>query len=367
MAFGGGTAYRRLRCAPQRAESLSESTSRPTVSDIGRAAGVSLATVDRVLNGRPGVRQSTIDRVHAAIRDIGYVRDVAAANLARGRRYRFAFVLPASESAFVRSIHAAVDATRGTAITDRTAITTVEVAPGDPHAAVGTLRAMDGADVDGVAVLADETPQLRDEITRLRDRGVRVVAIVSDLPSAEPDHFVGIDGVASGRTAGVLMGRFIGGRSGAVVTLANSLQSREAMERRLGFDEVMVARFPALRVLPTVEVRDSARTVRAVLPRLLARGDVVGVYSFGTGHRGLVDVLSEWTAAAPVAIAHDLTADLIGGLRTGIVDAVISQDVDHIVRSAVRVLRAKCDGQSILRSQERIRIEVVLRENLPNA
>ncbi|MFY8145905.1 MAG: LacI family DNA-binding transcriptional regulator, partial [Rhodobacter sp.] len=71
---------------------------RPTVNDIAREAGVSLATVDRVLNDRPGVRAKTAEAVQAAIRRIGYVRDVAAANLARQRDYRLAFVLPDTDS-----------------------------------------------------------------------------------------------------------------------------------------------------------------------------------------------------------------------------------------------------------------------------
>jgi len=50
---------------------------RPTVHDIAAAAGVSLATVDRVLNQRPGVRLVTREKVEAAIRQIGYIRDVA--------------------------------------------------------------------------------------------------------------------------------------------------------------------------------------------------------------------------------------------------------------------------------------------------
>ena len=38
---------------------------RPTVNDIAKAAGVSLATVDRVLNARPGVTEKTVHRVNA--------------------------------------------------------------------------------------------------------------------------------------------------------------------------------------------------------------------------------------------------------------------------------------------------------------
>ena len=73
---------------------------KPTVHDIAKEAGVSLATVDRVLNRRPGVRTATVARVQAAIDKLGYVRDLSAANLARGRLYRLAFVLPDRKSQF---------------------------------------------------------------------------------------------------------------------------------------------------------------------------------------------------------------------------------------------------------------------------
>ncbi|VAX12437.1 Novel Xylose regulator from LacI family [hydrothermal vent metagenome] len=45
--------------------------------------------------------------------------------------------------------------------------------------------------------------------------------------------------------------------------------------------------------------------------------------------------------------------------------AVVSMISDQPMRSAMRVLRAKCDGMQINYSQEKIRIEIVLRENLP--
>jgi LacI family transcriptional regulator len=84
---------------------------KPTVHDIAKAAGVSLATVDRVLNARPGVRDITVSRVQDTVQKLGYVRDISAANLARGRRYRFVFVLPDNPSQFLKALRDAITET----------------------------------------------------------------------------------------------------------------------------------------------------------------------------------------------------------------------------------------------------------------
>lgn len=92
---------------------------RPTVNDIARAAGVSLATVDRVLNARPGVRKVTIERVNKAIEELGYVRDLSAANLARRRAYRFVFVLTEADSQFQHALRETIEEVALNAARDR--------------------------------------------------------------------------------------------------------------------------------------------------------------------------------------------------------------------------------------------------------
>ena len=57
-----------------------------TLYDVARQAGVSIATVSRVLHGQEPVRESTRDRVRAAIEELGYVPDGAAQSLARSRK-----------------------------------------------------------------------------------------------------------------------------------------------------------------------------------------------------------------------------------------------------------------------------------------
>jgi LacI family transcriptional regulator len=66
---------------------------RATIEDVAEKAGVSVATVDRVLNGRAQVRPQNAKRVEAAIRSLNYHPDRLAARLAKGREYRFCFVL----------------------------------------------------------------------------------------------------------------------------------------------------------------------------------------------------------------------------------------------------------------------------------
>ena len=57
-----------------------------TLYDVARHAGVSIATVSRVLHGQEPVRESTRARVLSAIEELGYVPDGAAQNLASRNR-----------------------------------------------------------------------------------------------------------------------------------------------------------------------------------------------------------------------------------------------------------------------------------------
>src|SRR4029079_8096421 len=75
-----------------------------TLKDTARQAGVSLATVDRVLHNRPGVRPDTVRRVKDATARTSSQPDVAAPELARGRARRFAFVMPSGPNPFMQQI-----------------------------------------------------------------------------------------------------------------------------------------------------------------------------------------------------------------------------------------------------------------------
>jgi LacI family transcriptional regulator len=339
---------------------------RPTVHDIAREAGVSLATVDRVLNSRPRVREQSIQLVQAAVEKLGYIRDVSAANLAKRREYRFAFVIPDNKSQFVATIRDALSGASRAPGPDRISVETILAPTDDPNATARILLGLISAQFHGVAIMCPETPQVRDAVTRLKQAGLAVVAIISDLPSSARDHFVGVNNVAAGRTAGALMGRFLADKQGKVLVISGSLASRDSIERRFGFDSILAESFPLITVLPTLESRhDNHRLISIVRQALASNPDTIGIYALGSGNAAILDVLRATdTIRNATVIMHELTPVTRMALEAGEVDVVIMQNVGHIVRSSIRLLRAHLDKTEIVESQETIRIEIVMRENL---
>lgn len=322
--------------------------------------------MDRVLNDRPGVRTDTIRKVQQAIEDIGYVRDTAAANLARKRVYDLVFILPDTQNEFVQSLHQQIDEQGRKLVNERTRLSTVTAAPFEPLEIVARLDALDPARTDGVAVFGPETPSVRDAVKRARDKGIAVVALVSDLPSSVRDHFVGIDNISAGRTAAQLMGRFLR-ETGKILVITGSRLARDHLERRQGFDVIMAEEFPEQEVLASVEGRDDPALIYQLLPEVFeSYPDLCGIYSSAAGNAGLIQYLAEHKPPMQlVVIAHELTPMSRRALLDGTFDALIGQDTGHLVRSAVRLLRATADSVPFNETQERIRIDIYLKENIP--
>lgn len=67
-----------------------------TIADVARAAGVSVSTVSRILNGKQDVAQATRERVQQVIGDLGFSPHVQAKRLRAGRTHNLALLFPAN-------------------------------------------------------------------------------------------------------------------------------------------------------------------------------------------------------------------------------------------------------------------------------
>jgi LacI family transcriptional regulator len=339
---------------------------RATLIDVAREAGVSLATVDRVLNRRPGVRSGTVERVEQAMGRLGFRPDPVAARLARGTTYRFVAILPDSSNTFMRMLADQVERAAAAFAAQRVSLDLVRVDVFNPDALAATILDL-AQRYEGLAVVALDHPRVRAAIDLAVESGVTVVTLVSDVPTSRRLRYVGFDNSAAGRTAATLMGRFTAERSGPVAVIVGSLALRDHAERLFGFRQVLGMEHKRLGVLGPFEGRDDGATNGAIVADLLARERaLVGLYNVGAGNRGIARALEAAGRADDVVfIGHELTEFSRHDLLTGTMDAVINQDAGHEVRSSVRILMAARDDEPIVDDQERIRIDIFVRDNLP--
>ncbi|MBT0995369.1 LacI family transcriptional regulator [Cellulomonas sp. DKR-3] len=156
------------------------------MADVAREAGVSVATVSKVVNGRYGVAQSTLDRVQQVIADLGYEASLGASSL-RSHRTNVLGILVAEFEPFSTELLKGASS----AIT-QTGYELLAYSGGARGADVGWerryLSRLGGTLIDGAIIV---TPTVVDA-----SNGIPVVAVdphtgPSGLPTVDSDNFAG--------------------------------------------------------------------------------------------------------------------------------------------------------------------------------
>lgn len=338
--------------------------SKLTIRQIAEHAGVSTPTVDRVLHGRTSVSEKTRNKVENAVKELKNRRIPELFLQASKGSYRFKFLIPDRQSSFVadmeRSLMLATAALHDVEIT----CDLHHISLSDGNDLIEALDGIDPSQHQGVGAFVVDAPGVKQAIGRAVERGVNIITLVSDIPDSARHHFVGIDNVSAGRVVGNLMGRFIGAQDGKIGVITGSLRIRDQLDRFFGFRQVIEERFPQLHLLPVFECESDPEMNRAATSELLQNEpQLLGLYSIAAGNKGILHALDD-TDKSPVVIMHELNDSVRKALAKEQVDAVISQNTDHIARSAMRVLRAYCEGKPIVESQERMRMDIFLADNI---
>src|SRR5580765_398425 len=212
-----------------------------TIAEIAARAGVGTATVDRVLNKRPGVNADTVQRVLRAVAEIGTPPQRGRPR--RDANFRFAFVLPADQTPFLELVDRQIAQSAGDFRHQHVTEVTYRLGAADGDEFAAGLAQM--ASCEGVALLAPDVPQVKLAINELARSGVHVVTLFSDVAGSLRETFVGADNRAAGRTAGILLGRGLPhAEPGRCAMLSPATRFAAEIDRRIGFAHVLEERFP---------------------------------------------------------------------------------------------------------------------------
>ena len=346
------------------------------LSDVARAAQVSAATADRVLNRRKGVRERTVHRVLRAALDLGYLSAAEYERLACPRPPNVAVLLPMGNNPYLRLLGDKLRALAASRSRDGARVRCFFIDSFDAGALAAAIRHQ-AAWADGIAFLAIDHPAVSEAVEDVTAAGKHVVTVVSDLPHPGRAAYFGLDNRAAGRTAGYLLGRFCGGGGGSVALVAGSPIYRAHSEREAGFLGLIAERFPRLRPVGTREGHDdSDENYRHTIALLDQHPDLVGIYNVGGSSQGIGRALREkGRAGAVVFIGHGLTPDTRQLLIEGTMDAVINSDPDAILAGALDRLHRLQRGEDPpaaavppvkpTAAVPPVKMDVFFRENLP--
>ena len=251
------------------------------IREIAVQAGLSEATVDRVLNSRSGVRDSTAREVRAAVADLERQRDQV--RLA-GRTFLIDVVMqaPARFSSAVRAaLEAELPLLRPAVIRARFHFRET----GPAGHLVETLDGIGRRGTQGIILKAPDVSEINESVARLAARRIPVVTLVTDLPRSPRTAYIGIDNRAAGATAAYLITQWLGRRPGAVlVTLSRSFFRGEE-EREMGFRSALRSMQPGRRVVNVTETDGLDAAIRGLVVKALnAEGAVPAAYSIGGGN-----------------------------------------------------------------------------------
>lgn len=326
---------------------------RPTIAALAQAAGVSVATVNRILAGNNSVRPETIDRVHAAAEEIGfYGLGVIEARRADALpQFKLGFLLQQSTRELYRLFGEKIIEATGRRQTEKIEPLVDFVDLLTPENIADRLAAL-GKACDAVAIIAGDHPLIGQTIADLRAKGTPVVTYITDLSAPDRAGYVGLDNWKLGRTAAWFIAQTTHAPGRVAVFIGNHrYQCQDVSDA--SFRSYMREHAPHLMVddsRPTHE--EPAEAYRMVRDLLEHGDDLRGIYMAGGGISGVLKALRE---APPERrdvriVCRDIGPETRKGLTEGLITAALChplpQTSDELIDTMISALTTR-GGSSV--------------------
>ena len=320
---------------------------RPTLHDLAKAAGVSIATVDRVINRRLPVSDDTSQRVVQAAESIGY----HATSLLKRRIHempvrRFGFLLQKPDAFYKQLGQELVSATRASHILAGTP--TVEFVDDLEPAIIAERLLLMSKKAEALAVVAMDHPTVNEAVATIVAQGKPVFTLLSNINSAECSGHFGADSRKCGRIAGWTISR-LAKKPGKIGILVGSHRYLNQELSEISFRTYMREHAPNFHLLePIINLDDERIAYEAVRDMVGDNSDLVGIYVSGGGQEGLIRALREFCVPHQlVAVCNELTPATRAALHDGVIDLTLGTPFASLARLLVEAMAKGTTGQDM--------------------
>lgn len=313
---------------------------RATIADLAREAEVSVATVDRVLNGRLKVREETARKVHEAARRIGYhgTNAIHSRVFADLPELHFGIILQKSGHAFYQAFAAELEE-QLLAHTRHRLRATIRFAESTRPGELAALIASMAGKVHAVAATGLDHHEVTRAVADLRARGIPTFSLLSDFAQGVRESYVGMNNIRVGRAVGWLISS-IARRPGKVATFVGGSRYHGHELRETGLRSAFREYAPDLELLGALLNLEERQVTYEMTHALLEQhADLVGIYCAGGGMEGAIDALRESGRAGEVMlVVNEMTDESRQALQDGTVKIVIGTPLRQICAELVPLM-----------------------------
>ena len=340
---------------------------RSTITDVARDAGVSVATVDRVLNAREAVRPETARRVYEAARNVGY----HAAPLIGQRlqsdvpEMRLGFVLHKEKQAFYQAFAAEIEIAMRNATQIRGRAIVEFSASQSPADFASLMLGMRGR-VDAVAASAVTHHAVTDAVLALKSEGIPTFALLNDFAQGVRQNYVGLNNLKVGRIAASIIA-MAAHKPGKLGVFVGGYRWHGHELRETGFRSYFREFAPQFTVLDTlVNLETRQLTYEATLDLLDRHPDLRGIYCAGGGMEGAIAALREARRPGEVClVVNEITPETRAGLTDRYITMVIATPLAPMCRDLVGLMSdAVRNGISDVVGQHFLQPSLILPESV---
>lgn len=340
---------------------------RPTIQDVARAAGLSTATVDRVLNGRERVREETARKVYDAARAVGY----HAASLIGQRvqadtpRLRLGLVLHKERQSFYQQFKVEAERAVARATGVRASVMVEYAASQSPADFITLMQGMAGR-VDAIAVTAVTHPDVTDAVSRLNARGIPCFALLNDFAQGVRQNYLGLNNLKVGRIAAHMMAT-AAHQPGKIAVFVGGYRWHGHELRETGVRSYFREHAPQFQILDTlVNLETRQLTYEATLDLLGRHPDLRGIYCAGGGMEGAIAAIAEARRPGEVAlVVNELTPESRAALIDRHVTMVIATPLPRLCDDLLRLAaQAVSEGLTSVPGQHFLAPDLYLPESV---
>lgn len=337
-----------------------------TIDKIAEIAGCSRGAVDKVLHGRPGVREEVRERVLLVIGQTGYVPLHAKAALEPAAQKTVAVVFPRLNNPFFQVMKNSIDWANEMRREGRVHLEYYFYNEADTAEVLTILEFLEEHTVDALIIRGLRSHLLSEHLNRLSANNTAVVFVDADVPEAKRLCFVSEDCYRSGRIAASLLAKSIGFR-GEVALIGGAPAATTQRLRAEGYEDAIRERWPKMRLLSRVYTQDQSVIAYERTCALLGQHpDLRGIFSMADCSGEIGQAVMDCKRAGQVKIiCYNLTPSVVALVKKGIVEYAISISPHQ---QGERVLQIICDylenGQKPEAEFIKIPIKIALDENI---